>query len=204
MLEFHLHVASSHAACVLFYHNCIWPRGPMDKASAYGAGDCRFESCRGHYARLPSVICYWGRRATPRHRSRGGRSSSGSRAGILQGESPGAFPLAPGEPPGLVPPALSFGVKTSGLSARSSQEESPGGFPPPALGEPLGLVPPALSFGLSTSAALAGSAEGESPGADAQRKHSAHPTLHAPPRPTLVHFAGKAAGTCPTGAQFWP
>ena len=23
------------------------PRGPMDKASAYGAGDCRFESCRG-------------------------------------------------------------------------------------------------------------------------------------------------------------
>ena len=26
----------------------IWPRGPMDKASAYGAGDCRFESCRGH------------------------------------------------------------------------------------------------------------------------------------------------------------
>ena len=26
---------------------CMWPRGPMDKASAYGAGDCRFESCRG-------------------------------------------------------------------------------------------------------------------------------------------------------------
>ena len=25
----------------------IWPRGPMDKASAHGAGDCRFESCRG-------------------------------------------------------------------------------------------------------------------------------------------------------------
>ena len=25
-----------------------WPSGPMDKASAYGAGDCRFESCRGH------------------------------------------------------------------------------------------------------------------------------------------------------------
>ena len=22
----------------------------MDKASAYGAGDCRLESCRGHYA----------------------------------------------------------------------------------------------------------------------------------------------------------
>ena len=26
-----------------------WPRGPMDKASAYGAGDCRLESCRGHF-----------------------------------------------------------------------------------------------------------------------------------------------------------
>ena len=25
------------------------PRGPMDKASAYGAGDCRLESCRGHF-----------------------------------------------------------------------------------------------------------------------------------------------------------
>ena len=24
-----------------------WPCGPMDKALAYGAGDCRFESCRG-------------------------------------------------------------------------------------------------------------------------------------------------------------
>ena len=23
------------------------PVGPMDKASAHGAGDCRFESCRG-------------------------------------------------------------------------------------------------------------------------------------------------------------
>ena len=28
---------------------CRWPRGPMDKASAYGVGDCRFESCRGHF-----------------------------------------------------------------------------------------------------------------------------------------------------------
>ena len=25
-----------------------WPRGQMDKASAYGAGDCRLEFCRGH------------------------------------------------------------------------------------------------------------------------------------------------------------
>ena len=29
------------------------PRGPMDKASAYGAGDCRFESCRGHSSCTP-------------------------------------------------------------------------------------------------------------------------------------------------------
>ena len=28
------------------------PRGPMDKASAHGAGDCRFESCRGHFQSL--------------------------------------------------------------------------------------------------------------------------------------------------------
>ena len=24
-----------------------WPRGPMEKASAHGAGDCRFEFCQG-------------------------------------------------------------------------------------------------------------------------------------------------------------
>ena len=33
-----------------------WPRGPMDKASAYGAGDCRSESYRGH---LSCVFCYF-------------------------------------------------------------------------------------------------------------------------------------------------
>ena len=32
---------------LLCQHN--WARGPMDKASAYGAGDCRFESCRAHF-----------------------------------------------------------------------------------------------------------------------------------------------------------
>ena len=42
-------------ACTLNH----WPRGPMDKASAYGAGDCRFESCRGHFG-LP-MRC-WARR----------------------------------------------------------------------------------------------------------------------------------------------
>ena len=30
-----------------------WTRGPMDKASAYGAGDCRFESCRVHLMLKP-------------------------------------------------------------------------------------------------------------------------------------------------------
>ena len=28
------------------------PRGPMDKASAHGAGDCRFESYRGQHCEL--------------------------------------------------------------------------------------------------------------------------------------------------------
>ena len=37
-------------ALCLFGNAIQWPRGPMDKASAYGAGDCRFESCRGHFA----------------------------------------------------------------------------------------------------------------------------------------------------------
>ena len=37
--------------CQMINHR---PRGPMDKASAYGAGDCRFESCRGH---LKSARC---------------------------------------------------------------------------------------------------------------------------------------------------
>ena len=35
------------ASCECYLDNR--PRGPMDKASAYGAGDCRFESCRGHF-----------------------------------------------------------------------------------------------------------------------------------------------------------
>ena len=41
-------------ACSCYLGNALqthqhWPRGPMDKASAYGAGDCRFESCWGHF-----------------------------------------------------------------------------------------------------------------------------------------------------------
>ena len=32
-----------------------WPRGPMDKASAYGTGDCRFESYWGHLG----LRCGW-------------------------------------------------------------------------------------------------------------------------------------------------
>ena len=31
------------------------PRGPMDKASAYGAGDCRFESA-GVIALAPAIV----------------------------------------------------------------------------------------------------------------------------------------------------
>ena len=41
------------------YHAAqIWTRGPMDKASAYGAGDCRFESCRVQFA-APRPVCAW-------------------------------------------------------------------------------------------------------------------------------------------------
>ena len=44
---------------LLRQHN--WPRGPMDEASAYGAGDCRLESGRGNYCvdmqqQLPSSV----------------------------------------------------------------------------------------------------------------------------------------------------
>ena len=36
------------------------PRGPMDKASAHGAGDCRFESCRGHFSsQIHTVLVLW-------------------------------------------------------------------------------------------------------------------------------------------------
>ena len=35
----------------------IWPRGPMDKASAHGAGDCRFEPCRGHLHTSARLKC---------------------------------------------------------------------------------------------------------------------------------------------------
>ena len=34
--------------CILDKKKTTWSRGPMDKASAHGAGDCRFESCRDH------------------------------------------------------------------------------------------------------------------------------------------------------------
>ena len=40
---------SSGTLFLLEAFTCIRPRGPMDKASAYGAGDCRFECCRGHF-----------------------------------------------------------------------------------------------------------------------------------------------------------
>ena len=34
------------------------PRGPMDEASAHGAGDCRFESCRGDLHNTPACRCH--------------------------------------------------------------------------------------------------------------------------------------------------
>ena len=36
------------------------PRGPMGKASAHGAGDCRFESCWGHwFCMVPLIWITW-------------------------------------------------------------------------------------------------------------------------------------------------
>ena len=35
-----------------------WPCGPMDKASAHGVGDCRFESYQGHGVCLPGSVSY--------------------------------------------------------------------------------------------------------------------------------------------------
>ena len=37
-----------HQVLLLCIRLSNWPRGPMDEASAYGAGDCRFESYQGH------------------------------------------------------------------------------------------------------------------------------------------------------------
>ena len=71
------HAVASHTSST-------WPRGPMDKASAYGAGDCRFESCRGHSCMLVSgQQCMAGRAhaqlrpATPMQQSLKGTWCSG-------------------------------------------------------------------------------------------------------------------------------
>ena len=53
-----------------------WPRGPMDKASAYGAGDCRFESCRGHFGDEESL----------EERSRKEKSERSDSLGVTQPE----------------------------------------------------------------------------------------------------------------------
>ena len=34
------------------------PCGLMDKALVFGTKDCRFESCQGHFALLPAIMCY--------------------------------------------------------------------------------------------------------------------------------------------------
>ena len=55
---FHLLADSSYVSCAPISnvkHIDTWPRGPMDKASAHGAGDCRFESCRDHLVLVTEV-----------------------------------------------------------------------------------------------------------------------------------------------------
>ena len=55
----HTHARVRTSACILLCGRLLshaqnaphqLPDGPMGKASAYGAGDCRFESCRGHFS----------------------------------------------------------------------------------------------------------------------------------------------------------
>ena len=55
-----LAAAWSHVACndVCPETRFSRPRGPMDKASAYGAGDCRFESCRDHRLLIKSMSAF--------------------------------------------------------------------------------------------------------------------------------------------------
>ena len=48
-----IQVMNRGAAGTLKYN---WPRGPMDNASGYGAGDCRFESCQGHLSQAIALV----------------------------------------------------------------------------------------------------------------------------------------------------
>ena len=42
-----------------------WPCGPMDKASDYESGDCRFESCQGHNFLTPMILLAGDKNAPP-------------------------------------------------------------------------------------------------------------------------------------------
>ena len=69
---------------------CInWPRGPMDKASTYGAGDCRFESYRGHRCGWPS--CKVVNACTHRATCHGRRQCKRSRVQFPAATSTNAF-----------------------------------------------------------------------------------------------------------------
>ena len=49
--------------CALCYELLQWPCGPMDKASVYGTGDCRFESYQGQLLLLGIFLLFRSRAA---------------------------------------------------------------------------------------------------------------------------------------------
>ena len=61
-----IYTSRSYSACM---HR---PRGPMDKASAHGAGDCRFESCRGQLSSLDNCVVVCARMPARAHNRRCG------------------------------------------------------------------------------------------------------------------------------------
>ena len=91
------------AGCICLLQHTIRPRGPTDKASAHGAGDCRFQSCRGHAARaLAGVLRRTNASAWRSALVHGAGASWGpgarqSAAGPV-GPVGGASAAAPGEP----------------------------------------------------------------------------------------------------------
>ena len=58
LLAFRIFRLSGYTLDIDFLKLHRWPRGPMDKASAYRAGDCRFESYRGHALSLIAVASF--------------------------------------------------------------------------------------------------------------------------------------------------
>ena len=73
-----------------------WPRGPMDKASAYGAGDFRVQSCRGHLCVNMQQHCL----TSIIHQSSCGMMFASVRHAVLENEQTSKTVQQPGLEPG--------------------------------------------------------------------------------------------------------